>query len=229
MCGRNEKTSGGNQEDGTQETSGKTTTTTSSEVDCSDNSFKATGCNIELAGKLLIITDSFKDEPWRRELYCLCKQLYSFLNGTNITAEILTGTSKYKNCPIVNERANETFLQDELKSLNSEYQPIDGQAGMALILSDRPDMFDSLGDLPDEKQEPFIYFVSVGKGMDTKPEDSCLRQYRSINDASEISKIGLELERNACNRMYKLMLSYTFSLEMMLELKCFYHEKKKRM
>ncbi|XP_061187811.1 uncharacterized protein LOC133195860 [Saccostrea echinata] len=207
MCGRKAKTSGGNQKSETQETDSKATTTASSEVDCSVYNFNATGCNIELAGELLIIMENNSSKNgvnllWRNGLYCFCKQLYSYLNGTNITAEILTGSNKYKNCSSIansHESVNETFLQKELKSLNSKYQPIDGEAGMALILSDTPDMFNSLGDLPDEEQEPFIYFVSVGKGTKTSPNNSCHRQYRAVNDTSDISNIGLELERHACN------------------------------
>ncbi|XP_062574291.1 uncharacterized protein LOC134236133 [Saccostrea cucullata] len=207
MCGRNDaKKSGSNEGEESQETNDKTTTTVSSEVDCSVNNFNTTGCEITLAGKLLIVLDGAKDGMIMKNngFKCFCELVYFNLNGTSVTAEVLTGSNKAINCSsIKTERVNETFLEEELKSLGSVYNPKVGEAGMAVIVSESSNVSGLINNrnFPDEKEEPFIYFVSVGKQKNTSIEDSCHRQYRSINDMSEISTIGSELMENACNPM----------------------------
>ncbi|XP_062574300.1 uncharacterized protein LOC134236143 [Saccostrea cucullata] len=183
------------------DTNDKTTTTASSEVDCGNN-FNAAVCNITLAGKLLIVLDGNKDGMIMKNngLKCFCELVYSNLNATNVTAEVLTGSNEATNCSSIDkERVNKTLLQERLNFLNSIYNPKVGEEGMALIVSDSSNPSDLFNNFPDEKEEPFIYFVSVGKQKNTSIEDSCHRQYRFINDMSEISTIGSELMENACN------------------------------
>ncbi|XP_056001208.1 uncharacterized protein LOC125655456 isoform X2 [Ostrea edulis] len=139
------------------------------------------GCNITIAGKLLIVLDTI-NKTLRGHFECFRDIIVSRLNGTNVTLENHDGK-------------NTTRLLNKMNDLQTEFDGTD-EAGMALILSDRENTsktFDSL----DSAQEPYIFFINVGQS--TNETDSCYRHYKNIQTESELPGIGLELESTACN------------------------------
>ncbi|XP_048741713.2 uncharacterized protein LOC125655453 [Ostrea edulis] len=175
MCGRNDESKQ------TDNEGGMSTSTEASTIPCDVNRFNTTGCNITIAGKLLIVLDTI-NKTLRGHFECFRDIIVSRLNGTNVTLEN-------------HDDKNTTRLLNKMNDLQTEFDGTD-EAGMALILSDRENTsktFDSL----DSAQEPYIFFINVGQS--TNETDSCYRHYKNIQTESELPGIGLELESTACN------------------------------
>lgn len=161
--------------------------------------FIISGCNITIQGKLLLVLDSI-NSTLRNYFSCFCEVVQARLNNTNVTIEIMAGGNQ-TSCsnPDIHSNVDEALLEEKLKDLNLEYEPHDAYVGMAVLLTDRGFTSENFSALSDGK-EPFVYFVNVGENE--SQNSSCYRQYRCIDDMTEINEIGLELESIACNRMY---------------------------
>lgn len=165
------------------------------EATCEDYNFNTTGCNITIQGKLLLVLDSI-NSTIRNYFSCFCEVVYARLNNTNVTTEILAGRNQ-TSCsnPDFHSNVDEVLLQEKLMNL-IDYEELDKYAGMAVILTDRGFTSENISALSDGK-EPFVYFVNVGENE--SQNGSCYRQYRYVDDMTEINEIGLELESIACN------------------------------
>ncbi|XP_052679208.1 uncharacterized protein LOC128160011 isoform X2 [Crassostrea angulata] len=166
----------------------------SAEATCEDYNFNTTGCNITIQGKLLLVLDSI-NSTLRNYFSCFCEVVHARLNNTNVTTEILAGRNKTL-CSNLDYHSNvdEVLLQEKLMNL-TDYEELDKYAGMAVILTDRGFTSKNISALSDGK-EPFVYFVNVGENE--SQNGSCYRQYRYVDDMTEINEIGLELESIAC-------------------------------
>lgn len=195
MCGR------GNNDDKTQvviDPNGETTTPSKSPKDhCEDNKLDSTGCNVTIKGQLLLVLDSI-NVTFREYFSCFCKVVQARLNNTNVTIEILAGSNQ-STCdqpgaqPYVH--VDQYLLEKKLTNL-SELESQDGYAGMAVILTDDVSTSESSSTLSKDR-EPFLYFVNVGE---TKNKSgSCYRQYRYVENTTDINEIGHELENIGCN------------------------------
>lgn len=165
------------------------------EATCEDYNFNTTGCNITIQGKLLLVLDSI-NSTIRNHFSCFCEVVYTRLNNTNVTTEILAGRNQ-TSCsnPDFHSNVDEVLLQEKLMNL-TDYEELDKYAGMAVILTDRGFTSENISALSDEK-EPFVYFINVGENE--SQNSSCYRQYRYVDDMTAINEIGLELESIACN------------------------------
>lgn len=195
MCGR------GNNDDNTQvviDPNGETTTPSKSPKDhCEDYKLDSTGCNVTIKGQLLLVLDSI-NVTFREYFSCFCKVVQARLNNTNVTIEILAGSNQ-STCdqpgdpPYVH--VDQDLLEKKLTNL-SELESQDGYAGMAVILTDDVSTSESSSTLSKDR-EPFLYFVNVGE---TKNKSgSCYRQYRYVENTTDINEIGHELENIGCN------------------------------
>ncbi|XP_011423769.3 uncharacterized protein [Magallana gigas] len=195
MCGR------GNNDDNTQgvkNPKGITTTPSNSPKDhCEDYKLDSTGCNVTIKGQLLLVLDSI-NVTFREYFSCFCKVVQARLNNTNVTIEILAGSNQ-STCdqpgaqPYVH--VDQDLLEKKLTNL-LELESQDGYAGMAVILTDDVSTSESSSTLSKDR-EPFLYFVNVGE---TKNKSgSCYRQYRYVENTTDINEIGHELENIGCN------------------------------
>lgn len=195
MCGR------GNNDDNTQvviDPNGETTTPSKSPKDhCEDYKLDSTGCNVTIKGQLLLVLDSI-NVTFREYFSCFCKVVQARLNNTNVTIEILAGSNQ-STCdqpgdpPYVH--VDQDLLEKKLTNL-SALESQDGYAGMAVILTDDVSTSESSSTLSKDR-EPFLYFVNVGE---TKNKSgSCYRQYRYVENTTDINEIGHELENIGCN------------------------------
>lgn len=162
--------------------------------------FLISGCNVTIKGQLLLVLDSI-NVTFREYFSCFCKVVQARLNNTNVTIEILAGSNQ-STCdqpgaqPYVH--VDQDLLEKKLTNL-SELESQDGYAGMAVILTDDVSTSESSSTLSKDR-EPFLYFVNVGE---TKNKSgSCYRQYRYVENTTDINKIGHELENIGCNSMY---------------------------
>lgn len=161
--------------------------------------FLISECNIAIRGQLILVLDSI-NATFREYFSCFCKVVLARLNNTNVTTEILAGKNQ-STCDPPNDQTqyvNQSLLQEKLINLSElEYQ--DEYAGMAVVLTDRGLTSEDFSILSENK-EPFLYFVNVGKHE--KKNGSCYRQYRYVEDITDISGIGQELENIGCNSMH---------------------------
>lgn len=138
---------------------------------------------------------------FREYFSCFCKVVQARLDNTSVTIEILAGSNQSTcdqpgNQPYVH--VDQDLLEKKLTNL-SELESQDGYAGMAVILTDDVSTSESSSTLSKDR-EPFLYFVNVGE---TKNKSgSCYRQYRYVENTTDINEIGHELENIGCNSMY---------------------------
>lgn len=162
--------------------------------------FLISGCNVTIKGQLLLVLDSI-NVTFREYFSCFCKVVQARLNNTNVAIEILAGSNQSTcdqpgNQPYVH--VDQDLLEKKLTNL-SELESKDGYAGMAVILTDDVSTSESSSTLSKDR-EPFLYFVNVGE---TKNKNgSCYRQYRYVENTTDINEIGHELENIGCNSMY---------------------------
>lgn len=166
------------------------------EASCHEYMFDSTGCNITIQGKLLLVLDSI-NSTLRNYFSCFCEVVQARLNNTNATIEIMAGGNQ-TSCsnPVSHSNVDEALLEEKLKDLNLEYEPHDTYVGMAVLLTDRGFTSENFSALS-EDQEPFVYVVNFGENE--SENSSCRRQFRQLEDMTQISDIGLELESMACN------------------------------
>lgn len=161
--------------------------------------FLISECNITIRGQLLLVLDSI-NATFREYFSCFCKVVQARLNNTEVTTEILAGNNQ-STCDPPNDQTqyvNQILLQEKLMNL-SKWESQDEYAGMAVVLTDRGFTSEDFSTLSEDK-EPFLYFVNVGKHE--KKNGSCYRQYRYVEDITDISGIGQELENIGCNSMH---------------------------
>lgn len=200
MCGR------GNNDDNSKESiieSTAETTPTSTKDDCADyiSYSRVSGCNITIQGQLLLVLDSI-NATFRKYFSCFCKVVQARLNNTNITIEILAGNNQ-STC---DQPGNQTYvdqdlLQNKLTNL-TELESQDKYAGMAVILTDGVSTAENSFSLSKDR-EPFLYFVNVGENKNKS--GSCYRQYRYVENMTDIIDIGQELESIGCNNTDYMM------------------------
>lgn len=138
---------------------------------------------------------------FREYFSCFCKVVQARLDNTSVTIEILAGSNQ-STCDQPGDQTyvhvDQDLLEKKLTNL-SELESQDGYAGMAVILTDEVSMSESSSTLSKDR-EPFLYFVNVGE---TKNKSgSCYRQYRYVENTTDINEIGHELENIGCNSMY---------------------------
>lgn len=190
MCGREDK--GGHS---TEEKNDQTETESPPPDPCENYRINSTGCNVTIQGQLLLALD-FINSSFRDCFASICEEVKARLIYTSVTTEILdawnqTSCSDTSGC----SKFDRTLLKQKLTNL-SKLEQEDGNAGMAVIFTDRG-LTSSNFSMLSENNEPFLYFVNVGENENRS--GSCYRQYRYVDNETDINEIARELETIGCN------------------------------
>lgn len=168
--------------------------------------FPILACNDTMQGQLLLVLNSI-NATFRKYFSCFCKVIQARFNNTNVTIEILAGNN-LSTCDPPNDQmyVDQDFLQKKLSNL-SEMTSQDKYAGKAVILTDREFTAENFSKLSNG-EGPSLYFVNFGE---TENKNAlCYRQYRYVENITDIHDIGQEIENIGCHSMYFKFLNIKF-------------------